>query len=132
MRLLDLTAAEPILTNLRERAEANPVPLEMVQALSKGLEPPKDLNRAQTAEIPVGILVTFSMEVQPKGLCRHLSISVDGEKMPNPVIITAVMEMLGFVGTISKCMAWIEDCRDGNKAVNVLEPHDGDWTPFRK
>ena len=132
MRVVDLGAAKQILTDLRARAEAAPMSLEMVRALAEGRTPPEDLNTELTVTIPHGVVVSFTLETQAQGLLRHLSVSVSGPHMPHPLVVEEMMPFLGFVNGLWECKTWIEDCRDGTKAINVLEPEDGDWTPFLK
>ena len=133
MRAIDLTQAAEVLGPLRERAEASPIPFEMIKALAEGALPPEDLNSKFKVEISGGVRVAFTLEVQTHGLMRHLSVSVGGgrspDACPHPVVVQEIMSLMGFVNPLGSCKTWIEDT--GTEfAVNVLEPEDGDWTPY--
>ena len=131
MRIVDLTAAASLLEPLRVKAEANPVSLEMVQALSKGEAPLENLNEDFTALIPDGVKVTYTIEVQKHGLMRHLSVSVTGTGLPQPEVVAEFMKLLGFINPIERCCVWTEKLVSGGQAINLLEPEDGDWTPHQ-
>lgn len=77
----------------------------------------------QSVELPVGYVVTFSIEDgHPVGRCRHMSMSVNREnKLPNEYVVWAIAEILGFNGMLSDCAVWLEDLKQG-QAVNVVEP----------
>src|ERR1700722_2197173 len=67
--------------------------------------PPGDDPR-HVARIPVGFRAVFSITHSPDGiLYRHLSISVTGNKLPNPFAAYTIAELFGFRG------------RDGRSAV---------------
>jgi hypothetical protein len=121
MQALNLNAATPLLTQLKKRAEADPVPLARVIELSKATESPDDLNMDKTVMVPFGYVVTYTHEEQPRGLFRHLSVSVKGQKLPSKESVIFVMEVLGFAGGLEDCMVWVEN----SVAVNVLQPVDG-------
>ena len=135
MRAIDLTQAAAVLGPLKQRAEASPIPYEMIKALAEGAPPPEDLYADFKVVVPGGVRVAFTNEVQVHGLMRHLSVSVEGgrtpDSCPHPVLIQEIMSLLGFINPLAECKSWIEDT--GTEfAINILEPEDGDWTPYLK
>jgi hypothetical protein len=118
------------LVALKAHAEAHPTPLEVLQALKDGMPTPEELNKDFAIDIPVGIRVVFTMEQQPIGLCKHMSMSVALEgRLPSPIAVMLVMEHLGFVvplkSLIGLGLVWEEAPGRGVVAINVVEPVDG-------
>ncbi len=72
---------------------------------------------AHRIEIPVGFRVVFSLEQQPAGLCRHLSVSVSGKKYPHEAALKEIAALFGIDAT--KAMVWFEH---HTRAVNLLQP----------
>lgn len=66
--------------------------------------------------------VVYSIEIQPNeklGQCHHLSVSKQGTKTPNPIIINEVMKQFG-MGDLEDGKPrklWLE-----GEAVNILQP----------
>jgi hypothetical protein len=79
----------------------------------------------QTVELPLGWKVTMSVEYQPVGLTRHMSMSspVAG-RVPTPEAVQWTLLALGFVRPLESCMVYPEQYASGRLAVNVLEPMD--------
>jgi hypothetical protein len=81
-------------------------------------------------EIPVGFLAAISFEQQPVGLCRHLSVSVDGAPgaMPHPVAIMAIAKEFGMPVEIDELKGvqgaafWVEEFKPEQYAVNLVLP----------
>ena len=115
------------LNELRERASAAPVD---ARALIARIDTPegKAAHRAQmTAQsigLPIGFLVTFSIEHgHPIGPCRHMSMSVeDKDRVPHPAAVWAVAELLGFAGGLHACKTWPELLQGHGLAINVVQP----------
>jgi hypothetical protein len=78
----------------------------------------------QTMEIPVGYLVTFSVETgHPCGTCRHMSMSVHREgRVPHPAALWEVAKEFGFWGALQKCAIWEEELAGHGIAINVVQP----------
>lgn len=111
---------------LREEAARRPVDVRTLNArlaTEQGKTAHRDQMTAQTVEIPVAYLVTFSVEVgHPGGAARHLSMSVQRPgRGPLPEVVWMVAQELGFVGTLSECTVWIEDLQGHGKAVNLAQ-----------
>ena len=114
---------------LRELAVQHPV--QMVGLLERiGTPAGKRQHMAQmdrqSVEIPVGFLVTFSVEIGHPGgtTCRHMSMSspVHG-RVPSPEAVQWVCSELGFTGPLDDGThtVWIEELKQG-RAVNVVQP----------
>lgn len=71
---------------------------------------------------PGGYSAAFSYEVQPAGLCAHLSVSVRGRErkgmMPSPEAVKAIAEEFGMADDIEK--TWIEEFEPGEFAINLI------------
>jgi len=121
------------LAALRTKAATEP-PVDM-HGLSERLKDPANkrahMNRMDelTIEIPIGFLVTFSIEIgHPAGAARHMSMSSPQRgRTPTPEAVWMVAEELGFTGSIEQCTVWLEDLQRGPrkddraKAVNVVQ-----------
>lgn len=71
--------------------------------------------------IPVGFKCVYTIEEQPFGWCRHLSVSVDNpDKMPSIPAVEMLMKEFGFRGKLKECYVYIED-KIVPKAVNIIE-----------
>lgn len=114
------------LVDLRERASLLPIHMpDLVERLksTEGKAHHRAAMTAQSVAVPVGYLVTFSVETgHPKGPMRHMSMSVDrAGKLPHPVAVWMICEELGFVGGLDECLVWLENLEQG-QAVNVIQP----------
>lgn len=115
------------LARLRAHAEANVLGLaelkrRIAEKDSVGDKP------EWTCLVPVGYRVCFSMEHQPIGLCRHLSVSVDKPgALPNPEAVNMIMAELGMKGTVYalKPGSHIYEENSGRVvSINVIVPHE--------
>ena len=119
---------------LKDLAASQPVTLTAMRVLAKGFDPADPaskkgkprLPQGFTMEIPMGYTATYTVEEQPMGLCRHLSVSVPNEKMPNPAAVQEIMSLFGFetvLGTKMKTSTaiWEEKYAPGFNAINILE-----------
>lgn len=73
--------------------------------------------------IPQGYRASISFEIQPVGLCRHLSISLDSPgRIPTIPAVQMISEAFGF-GAFPPALGkvWIEEFQPGHSAVNILE-----------
>lgn len=116
------------LVALRARAEASPTPLAVLTSLGEGEPAPGGMNPTFTVKIPTNLTVTFTHEVQPIGLCRHVSMSVNlNGRVPHPTAVAMVLPFLGFTQSAktlgSLGLVWMEAFgAHTQNAVNVLEP----------
>jgi hypothetical protein len=114
-------------------AHERPIPLEVIQLLAAGEPMPQGLHDDFTLVIPMGFPVIYTHEVQPNGILRHMSMSVNLEgRVPHPEAVRMVMQEFGYVNDLEHCIFWEEAVGGGKVAINVVEPLDGDWTPHRK
>ncbi len=130
-------AEEEALMALDAYAAEHPVQMRtLLERLNsaEGKESHMEQMRRQSVMLPLGFLVTYSIEEgHPIGRpCRHMSMSspVRG-RLPSPEAIDMVAKFLGFTGSCRDDPAkipgqlWIEDThRDGepHKAINWVQP----------
>lgn len=133
MSLLPLIIDDAVREELRTvvaRAAADPVSLEQLHALVAGELLPEEVSRGKSLGIPAGFHVVYTHEHQANGVLRHLSVSIDlPGRVPHPAAVQMIMEEIGFILPLAKCQSWVEPCGNDRRAVNVVEPLDGDWTP---
>lgn len=130
MRVLVLP--DPKVIALKAKAEACPIPLDVVTKLFKeGLPAGPHPFDPFTVDILGGYRITFTLETQRHGVCRHLSVSADAkDRLPHKPVVMALMGELGFLLSLNDCKVWLEETTTRGAAVNVLEPVGGDWGPF--
>jgi len=107
--------------------------LELVQKCERGEADPTG-NRDKKITLPHGYHVVFTIEEHaPNAPMRHISISVDAAPglLPSPYAVAAIMQEFEFINNLENCIVGLEAIGGGFQAVNVLEPLNGDWTPFR-
>jgi hypothetical protein len=76
-------------------------------------------------KISQGYRVVFSIEEQPVGWCKHLSVSVDAVgRLPCQEAVELIMKEFGMGNDIHDCLnIWIEK---ESQAVNVLTRKDSE------
>lgn len=118
---------EAKIKKLIEFAETNPMPLEVLEQIMENKWPAPG-NVGFDIEIPVGIRVVFTIEQQPFGWCKHMSVSLhypDPEIMPHFSVVEMLLEYFG-MDTLHTALqngfVYIEEniCP---KAVNVISPY---------
>jgi hypothetical protein len=81
-------------------------------------------------EIPVGFRVVFSVEEQgtpdESNLMRHLSMSVSGGNIPNPLSVDMVAQEFD-IPPIYNCAIWIEKFEGSRLAINIVYPINGSF-----
>jgi hypothetical protein len=116
-------------SNIREKiaalvkyAEENPVSIdELLDTINKQAKPVGDFSQ-HTLNLPFGYRLVYSIEEQPKGRIRHLSMSVnEDEKLPNIEVVKEVLKIIGFKNELENCMIKLENISPKRQAVNVLE-----------
>jgi len=126
--VIDEVARED-LRRVRTFAEANPIPRDVLRAMRSGDYPPPGDYQEWTAKLDHGWRVVFTVEDQPMGMCRHLSVSVSSlaeGKAPNPAGVAMIARELGFAlesdgFTYSRARCF-PDPGVGWAAPNVIEP----------
>ncbi len=127
-------AEKEAIAKLREHAETNPLTPETLERLSRGFNPADPSTRPApqleqfiplnfNVEIPWGFKVTFTMEQQPVGLVRHISVSVDApNRVPHPAAMQMLLEEFGFENPLGvEQQVYPEHYGKGLTSVNVLE-----------
>jgi hypothetical protein len=95
-----------------------------VKAAQRGEALPKRYNMDFTIKIPFGFTVTYTVEEQPQGWCRHLSVAAERfGRVPTPEAVAMLMREFGFRATtpVQAMAFWLEPIGNDRKAVNVLE-----------
>ena len=78
-------------------ADAHRYNLHDVMDIMGHIRPPPGDQRDYVCVVPVGYRCVFTIEQQPKGWCRHLSISVLGDgQAPNPAAVLALAKEFGY------------------------------------
>jgi hypothetical protein len=85
--------------------------------------PPPGDDPGHVCNIPVEFRCVFSIEQQPMGWCRHLSVSVSGDgNNPNPVPVFVIAEAFGFGKEPWKSSHVSTEKIPGNRlAINVIQ-----------
>ena len=108
---------------LIEYAEHKPVSLQDMQDTLSGKKKPIGDNLMHVLHLFQGYRVVYSEENQPMGLCRHLSISVEGDKYPHPVACEEILKEFGFrlkgkIEQTADIMPWMEPEK---RAINFIQ-----------
>jgi hypothetical protein len=119
---------------LVERARGRPIPWGAVEMFGDEDKPhltladrPADFDRSKYRPehmlISNHFMCAFSVEEQPAGFVRHLSVSVPkAGKLPNVPAVQMLAELFGFEEfPPSKGRVWTEEFEPGHEAVNVAE-----------
>lgn len=110
------------LKELKEYAEANPWTINYQLDANNGQRSGPGLIDEYQCSIPLGYKVVFTIEANPAGMVRHLSMSVkDGDRLPNPGGAKMIMHILGFKQPLMNCKISVEDLLDGGQAINIGE-----------
>lgn len=123
---------------LIEKAAANVTPLGVVMALAATREGGTQTNMANESYslvIPRGYHVTYTHEQQERGVCRHMSVSVESASMgmaPSVAAVNMLAEVFGFINRAPRVISWLDRMEDGTPIVNLLEPLDGDMAHWRR
>lgn len=93
--VLDIAARAAIWT-VRDYAAAHPVSRTQLDTMENPSHAVSfDLNHV--VMVPVGFRCVYSVEDQPIGRCRHLSVSIDVDgSTPHPLAVVTLMEAFGF------------------------------------
>lgn len=97
--LTDETRAE--IARVRRFAELHKLPLSYIQAVAAGEAEAIGNDQNYRCVIPLGYRCAFSIDGQPGGEFRHLSISVSGDGYaPSPIAVQELAREFGFTGSI--------------------------------
>jgi hypothetical protein len=110
------------IASLVTHAEKNPFTMDDLLDIKNGREKPAGDYDEFTLNLSFGYRIVYSIEEQPKGRIRHLSMSVnEDEKLPNEFVVKEVMKLIGFKNELENCMVKLENISPKRQAVNVLE-----------
>lgn len=113
-------------------AEAHPIPFEALRAAA--LPMPREMTELKLADrkpglirppsahvdIPFGFRAAVSVEDEPAGFIRHLSISADRPgRIPSEAALLMIAEEFGMVPPFDGI--WLEEFDPGHHAINVLK-----------
>lgn len=104
-------------------ADLHPFPKVFMREREKMQDaiPPAGANPNHVCHIPQGFRCVYTIEEQPVGWCRHLSVSVDDpEKMPSIEAIEVLILEFGFTGRLRDCYVYMEE-DISPKAVNIIQ-----------
>ncbi len=107
---------------LVDYAEKNPFTMDDLLDIKNGDMECAGENINYMCTIPVGFKVVYSIEKQPKGDVRHLSMSVStAGRVPNFVAVQEIMNLIGFDNKLDKCLVRMEKLKANHEAINVWE-----------
>lgn len=107
---------------LIEYARTHPYSREKLQLIVDGMEQAPGDIKPYSISLPVGFKVVFTIEDQPMGICKHLSVSVDDpKKLPSPEAINMIAEEFGFVGTVENMEYGTVFLEEESNAINIIQ-----------
>jgi hypothetical protein len=106
-----------------EHADENRIDFKELQARTEipgGFSPIGD-DPNFCCHIDLGFRCVFSIEEQPSGWCKHLSVSVDDvNKVPAIEAVKVLMEEFGINKSLEECYVYMEETTP--RAVNIISP----------
>jgi hypothetical protein len=106
---------------VKSYAELNHIPLGDVKKMASGEMEPIGNDDEHSCLIPFGFRCVYSIEEQPTGTFRHLSVSVDAPgKYPAVEAVNMVMKEFGFLQRLGSKEIHIWEEKEAD-AINVLE-----------
>lgn len=108
-------------------AEAHPIRAQQLFHLMSHPEEAPGHTPEHVVQVPFGFRCVFTVDEQPGGWMRHLSVSVDAPgRMPNRVAVDALMMLFGFKWNLDKCgkAGLVFPMHEQLDSVNVLEPYE--------
>jgi hypothetical protein len=102
---------------------------EMLELQDMGEEAKDAVGKQFRVDIPLGYLLTFTIEDQGRdiGKCRHASMRGPNlGKAPRPEALDMVLPYLGFESPALACEVWLDHDELGQTFVHVIEVIDAD------
>ncbi len=101
-------------------APQNRLTVPLIEETIAGARRPIGDDPRHVLHIPMGFRCVFSIDQgkSGEGWYRHLSVSVDGDKMPHPMAVEEIMTFFGFTGGMEECLIYMEK---EPRAVNVMQ-----------
>jgi hypothetical protein len=113
--------AHPLMFDIRDNHPTDNGTLKLEDRKPGYVRPP-----SQQIIFPGGFRAAFSFEMQPAGICSHLSVSVEGRSkkgmMPNPAAVQMIAEEFGVPYPPDR--GWVEEYERGQYAVNLVSLHE--------
>lgn len=111
------------LSKLADYAEAHIMSMDDLMDIINGDEKLIAGNNPEhTITLPFGYRVVLSLEDQPAGIVRHLSVFLDKPYVyPSPTAVQAIMDMLRFTKDLDNCIVSIVELGNGLKAIDVKQ-----------
>jgi hypothetical protein len=112
------------IANLTAMASARVVDMKAVHIEDQSVYASyKALLRRMTLKISNGYKITYTHEDHNGMLVRHLSVSVNAERLlPNTEAVNMLASEFGFEGDNDDWMIWIEPISNDYAAVNIVQP----------
>jgi hypothetical protein len=105
-----------------EYAESNPFTLNDLKQIQLNKKPCPGHTMGHYCFLPFGYKVVYSIQYQPSGKIRQLTMSVDAKgKLPSPPSVEEIIKLIGFKNELNSCFLHFEDIGDGEHAVSVIE-----------
>lgn len=100
-------------------AEENRYPrFQMISLMNGNIPTPGDIE-GHCCYLADGFKTVFTIEEQPMGWCRHLSVSVASmDKLPHIEAVKMIMKEFGIEKSLEDCHVYIEDSFP--KSVNII------------
>lgn len=119
--LIDKDLTDQIDT-LVKYAEKNPITMDYLLDQKNGEEKPPGDYEGYSITLPFGYRIVFTIELQPAGKIRHLSMSVNEDgSLPNEFAVQQIMDLIGFKNPLRQCKIAIENISPTRQAINILE-----------
>ena len=107
---------------VRQYAEAHPVPFSDLMKMSEGVMPPIGDTDEYTVIDGGNFKAVFSIEEQPIGLLRHISVSTSVGVLPDENMMSVLTKAFGFKSEMKDMdSVWREEYAPGAFALNAIE-----------
>lgn len=105
---------------VKEFAEKNPLYLNDILDMINGEKPMAGNTEGYYFIDQFGTKIVCTIEILQEYKLRHFSISMNhGKIMPNPFLVVAIMDILGFKNSLPDCIIEIER-RESDPTVAIL------------
>lgn len=111
--------------NVIEYAEKHIMTRRIMLETMKGLHPPIGDTKEYICEIPIGYRVCYSIEDQPAGMAKHISISVMFDGLyPSRTAVLQIAKLFGINIDNKMQRIWIEKEFEAVNFVEIYKPRD--------
>lgn len=82
----------------------------------------RDMMAMHSIDLPIGYVVTYSLERQPPGLCHHISVSIDRpNQKPSLDAVGMILEAFGMEPIMNSARFWLEEIPPAFRVVNIVQ-----------